>query len=186
VSVAHRQIVETRMFKNWWHQYGEEDSLANEQFFSFEFDGATIVGVIDRIGSFAGGTRITDFKTGSADYAPKAEESLQLGIYYLAVQECEELEPYRPVRQVELAYIKGDWKRGELVLKSWQVTPDHEERYQAAVRAELSRLIAMKRELIAIETYRPNPAANCHWCDFKSLCPLFPEGQQVFDLAVAQ
>ncbi|MEP6759445.1 MAG: ATP-dependent DNA helicase [Actinomycetota bacterium] len=182
VSVAHRQIVETRMFKNWWFQYGDEDSLANEEFFSFEFDDATIVGVIDRIGGFGGGTRITDFKTGSADYAPKAEESLQLGIYYLAVQECEELEPYRPVRQVELAYIKGDWKRGELVLKSWQVTPDHEEAYQAAVRAELSRLIGMKRALIATETYRPNPAANCHWCDFKSLCPLFPEGQQVFDL----
>jgi CRISPR/Cas system-associated exonuclease Cas4 (RecB family) len=52
------------------------------------------------------------------------------------------------------------------------------------VRAELSRLIEMKRELIETETYRPNPAANCHWCDFKSLCPLFPEGQQVFDLAV--
>ncbi len=184
VSVAHRQIVETRMFKNWWFQYGEEDSLANEEFFSFEFDDATIVGVIDRIGAFGEGTRITDFKTGSADYAPKAEESLQLGIYYLAVQECEELEPYRPVRQVELAYIKGDWKRGELVLKSWQVTPDHEEQYQSNVRAELSRLIEMKRELIASETYRPNPAANCHWCDFKSLCPLFPEGQQVFDLAV--
>jgi RecB family exonuclease len=140
--------------------------------------------VIDRIGAFGDGTRITDFKTGSADYAPKAEESLQLGIYYLAVQECEELEPYRPVRQVELAYIKGDWKRGELVLRSWQVTPDHEEQYQSNVRAELSRLIEMKRELIESETYRPNPAANCHWCDFKSLCPLFPEGQQVFDLAV--
>ena len=104
--------------------------------------------MIDRIGAFGEGTRITDFKTGSADYAPKAEESLQLGIYYLAVQECEELEPYRPVRQVELAYIKGDWKRGELVLKSWQVTPDHEEQYQSNVRAELSRLIEMKRELI--------------------------------------
>ena len=81
------------MFKNWWFQYGEEDSLANEECFSFEFDDATIVGVIDRIGAFGEGTRITDFKTGSADYAPKAEESLQLGIYYLAVQECEELEP---------------------------------------------------------------------------------------------
>jgi hypothetical protein len=185
VSVAHRTIVETKMFKNWWFQYGEEDSLANEQFFSFEFEGATIVGVIDRIGAFADGTRITDFKTGSADYAPKAEESLQLGIYYLAVQECEELEPYRPVRQVELAYIKGDWRRGDLVLPAWQVTPDHEEAYQTEVRAELSRLIAKKRELLASETYRPNPAANCYWCDFKSLCPLFPEGQQVFDLTVA-
>ncbi len=185
VSSAHRQIVETKMFKNWWFEYGEEDSLANEAFFSFEFDDATIVGVIDRIGPFGDGTRITDFKTGSADYAPKAEESLQLGIYYLAVQECEELEPYRPVRQVELAYIKGDWKRGELVRPAWQVTPGEEEDYQTRVRAELSRLIAKKRELIATETYRPSPTADCFWCDFKPLCPLFPEGQPVFDLTRA-
>ena len=41
-----------QMFKNWWFQYGEEESLANEEFFSFEFDDATIVGVIDRIGAF--------------------------------------------------------------------------------------------------------------------------------------
>jgi hypothetical protein len=98
------------------------------------------------------------------------------------VQECEELEPFRPVRQVELAYIKGDWKRGELVQPLWHVSPDHEEDYQARVRAELSRLIGKKRELIEIETYRPNPAANCYWCDFKPLCPLFPEGQAVFDV----
>ena len=56
--------------------------------------------MIDRIGPFGeGGTRITDFKTGSADNAPKAEESLQLGIYYLAVQEDADARPYRPVRR---------------------------------------------------------------------------------------
>ena len=180
VSAAHRTLVDERMFKNWWFQYGEEDSLGNEVRFEFEYDGATIVGVIDRIGPFPGGTRITDFKTGNPDNAPRAEDSLQLGIYYLAVQECDDLEPYRPVRQVELAFLKGDWRRGELQLKSWQVGEGEEEAYQARVKLELSRLIALKRELIDTEVYRPNPAANCHWCDFKSLCPLFPEGQPVF------
>jgi hypothetical protein len=28
--------------------------------------------------------------------------------------------------------------------------------------------------------YRPNPTADCHWCDFRTLCPLFPEGQPLF------
>ena len=30
VSEAHRKLVETRMFKNWWFEYGEEASLATE------------------------------------------------------------------------------------------------------------------------------------------------------------
>jgi hypothetical protein len=42
-------------------------------------------------------------------------------------------------------------------------------------------LVAKKKELIVSEVYRPNPAANCHWCEFRSLCPLWPEGQPLFD-----
>jgi PD-(D/E)XK nuclease superfamily len=185
VSVAHRKLVDEHMFKNWWFEYGEEESLGNEVRFEFEFEGTTIVGVIDRIGPMPGGaTRITDFKTGKADGAPKAEESLQLGIYYLAVQSSETLAEFRPVRQVELAYIKGDWKRGELVRPAWQIADGEEEEYQTRIREALSMLIARKRHLIDTEVYRPNPAANCYWCDFKTLCPLFPEGQPVFDLTV--
>jgi superfamily I DNA/RNA helicase len=186
VSVAHRKLVDEKMFKNWWFEYGEEDSLGNEVRFEFEFEGTTIVGVIDRIGPMpGGGTRITDFKTGKADGAPKAEESLQLGIYYLAVQSSEALAEYRPVRQVELAYIKGDWRRGELVRPAWQIAESEEQGYQTRIREALAMLIARKRQLIDTEVYRPNPAANCYWCDFKTLCPLFPEGQPVFDLTVA-
>jgi PD-(D/E)XK nuclease superfamily protein/UvrD-like helicase family protein len=182
VAHAYRTLVEHRMLPNWWHGYGEGESLANERFFEFEYDGATIVGVIDRIGLASGGSRITDFKTGNPDNGPKAEESLQLGIYYLAVQECEDLAEFRPVKAVELAYVKGHWRTGDLVTKAWAVTEHRAESYQEAVKAELSRLIAKKKELIASEVYRPNPSANCRWCEFKSLCPLWPEGQPVFDV----
>jgi RecB family exonuclease len=188
VSVAHRKLVDERMFKNWWYEYGEEESLGNEVRFEFDFEGTTIVGVIDRIGPMpGGGTRITDFKTGNPDNAPKAEQSLQLGIYYLAVKESDDLAEYRPVRQVELAYIKGEW-RGDhkLVKPAWPITADDEETYQASVREALAWLIAQKRELNVTERYRPSPTANCFWCDFKSLCPLFPEGQPVFDEAAAR
>lgn len=184
VSAAYRHLVETKMFPNWWHAYGEGRSLANEAFFEFGFDGVTIVGVIDRIGELeSGGTRITDFKTGNPDAGPKAEESLQLGIYYLAVQESQELAPFRPVRAIELAYLKGHWRTGEIVVKPWMVTHGKEEAYQAAVRAALSRLIAEQRRLLAEEVYRPNPQADCYWCDFRSLCPLWPEGRPVFEVA---
>ena len=188
VSAAHRKLVDERMFRNWWFEYGEEASLGNEVRFEFDFEGTTIVGVIDRIGPMPeGGTRITDFKTGNADNAPKAEESLQLGIYYLAVKESDDLAAYRPVRQVELAYVKGDWKGDHRLVKpTWRIDADDEERYQATVRESLAGLIALKRELNDTEVYRPNPTANCFWCDFKSLCPLFPEGQPVFDEAAAR
>ena len=69
---------------------------------------------------------------------------------------------------------------------TWQITPDDEEQYQASVREALAWLIAQKRELNETEVYRPNPTANCFWCDFKSLCPLFPEGQPLFDEAAAR
>ena len=32
------------------------------------------------------------------------------------------------------------------------------------------------------EVYRPNPYANCRFCDFQTLCPLYPEGQPVFSV----
>jgi hypothetical protein len=69
------------------------------------------------------------------------------------------------------------------VKPTWQITPDDEEAYQGSVREALAWLIAQKRELNVTERYRPNPTANCFWCDFKSLCPLFPEGQPVFEEA---
>jgi superfamily I DNA/RNA helicase/RecB family exonuclease len=177
VSAAFRTLVEERFLPNWWHGYGDTRSLAVERRFEFPYDDVTINGVIDRIGPIlSGGTRITDFKTGNPDNAPKAEESLQLGIYYLAVQECEDLAEFRPVRAVELAFLKGHWRTKETVLKAWQVNAKSEEKYQSLVRQELSRLIAEKKRLNEDEVYRPRPEADCFFCEFKTLCPLYPEG----------
>jgi len=183
VSVAYRRLVEERMFRNWWFSYGVGESLAAEEFFEFGYDDVTIVGVIDRIGALeSGGTRITDFKTGNPDNAPKAEESLQLGIYYLAVQRSETLERFRPVRAVELAFIKGDWRAPhDIVVKAWQVSQHSAEAYQAAVEEKLSELIEEKKRLLAGDVYRPNPQADCFWCDFRPLCPLWPEGRPLLE-----
>ena len=105
------------MLPNWFERYGAHPASATERGFEFDYDGATIVGYIDRIGpdpAGSPGTRITDYKTGNPDRAPKANESLQLGIYYLAVLESEELEEFQPVSGVELSYLKGHWRTGEL------------------------------------------------------------------------
>ena len=51
----------------------------------------------------------------------------------------------------------------------------------AAGHAErLSGLIGRLIQLRESGVYRPNAAANCRWCDFKSLCPMFPEGRELF------
>ncbi|HEX6231368.1 MAG TPA: ATP-dependent DNA helicase [Actinomycetota bacterium] len=179
VSDGFKQLAAQRMLPTWWTYFGQLSATASEVGFTFEFDGATIAGVIDRIGPHPTGSRITDFKTGKPDRAPKAADSLQLGIYYLAVNEAPELAPYRPVRAVDLAYLRGDWK-GEYAELAWPVSPSGEEEYQTRVRERLSDLIARIRSLAEAETWRPDPGAECFFCDFKPLCPLYPEGQPLF------
>jgi superfamily I DNA/RNA helicase/RecB family exonuclease len=180
VSAAFRAIATEKMLPNWVHAFGELPADATEVGFTFELDGAAISGKIDRIGPHDAGFRITDFKTGNPDKAPKAAESLQLGIYYLAVLLADELAAYRPVRAVDLSFLRGHWKTGELVSQAWPISPAGEEEYQARTRERLSSLIELIRRLDRDETYRPNPGAECYFCDFKPLCSLYPEGQPLF------
>ena len=182
VSDGFERLARERMLPNWFRYFGELPADASEVAFSFGFEGAVIGGVIDRIGPHERGHRITDFKTGNPDRAGKAADSLQLGIYYLAVNEAPELAPFRPIRAVDLAFLRGHWKTGDLVPLAWPVSASGEEEYQTRVREQLSGLIDRIRELDRLGTYRPNPAADCFFCDFKPLCPLYPEGQPVFPI----
>jgi putative RecB family exonuclease len=186
VSEAWRALAKGRMLPNWFERYGAYPASATERGFEFDYDGATIVGYIDRIGPDPAGfqgSRITDYKTGNADRAPKANQSLQLGIYYLAVLESEELEEFQPVSGVELSYLKGDWRSGDLVTREWTVgTADREEAYQDVMREKLSGLVSELKRLNETGSYRPNYQANCFFCEFQSLCPLFPEGRPLFDV----
>ncbi|MEA2521904.1 MAG: hypothetical protein QOI81_1550, partial [Actinomycetota bacterium] len=180
VSEAFRYLAKTKMLKNWFDNYAATPATAIEQYFEFEFDEVTVIGYIDRIGPAVDGTAITDFKSGNADRAPKAEESLQLGIYYLAVQEAEDLQQYQPVKMVELTYLKGNWKDGRIEHRKWVVSQGEEEAYTARIRERLSELIARMKELNQGDVYLPNPYADCHFCEYRTLCPLFPEGRQLF------
>jgi putative RecB family exonuclease len=190
VSEAWRSLAKKRMLPNWFERYGPHPASATEGGFEFDYEGASIVGYIDRIGPDPAGfpgSRITDYKTGSADRAPKANESLQLGIYYLAVLESEEMKEFQPVSGVELSYLKGDWRTGELVTREWTVgTPDREEAYQDVMRQKLSGLVGELKRLNDSGSYRPNYQANCFFCEFQSLCPLFPEGRPLFDVGSLQ
>ena len=66
VTEAWKRLAKDRMLKNWFGRFGEFPAAGIERGFEFEFDGATLIGYIDRIGPTRRvGTRITDYKTGA-------------------------------------------------------------------------------------------------------------------------
>jgi RecB family exonuclease len=183
VSRAFYALAHDHMLRNWFDNYADRPAAAIERYFEFEFEGATVIGYIDRIGpAVQEGSVITDFKTGKSDSAGPPRDSLQLGIYYLAVQESPDLEEFQPVKTVELAFLRGNWRSPNIDFRKWVVSERDEEAYQAEMRERLAGLIARKRELDELEVFRPNPYANCRFCDFQTLCPLYAEGQPVFPI----
>lgn len=182
VSDAFLRLVTELMLPAWMRDYGVAPALATERRFEFEFEGATVTGYIDRIGEVqGGGSQITDFKTGKKPWGEKANQNLQLGVYYLAVNHAEELAPYRPVRAIELAFVRHveRWG-GEMGRIAMGITPANEPAYSDDMTERIRDGIRRVRELYGSERFRPNPSANCRYCDFKQLCPLYPEGQELF------
>jgi PD-(D/E)XK nuclease superfamily protein len=55
-----------------------------------------------------------------------------------------------------------------------------QEEFRERMGARLSGLIEQIRDLLRTEVYRPSPEAECRYCDFKTLCPLWPEGRELF------
>jgi superfamily I DNA/RNA helicase/RecB family exonuclease len=182
VSEAFRRSVTQRMLPAWLATYGQTKAIAGEIHFSFPFEDATVSGFIDRVGEVqSGGCQITDYKTGKSRNA-RPDDNLQLGIYFLAVNRAEELQPFRPVKAVELAFLKES-RDGSVVRAQLGMTSATREEYGERMGERLRGLIERVRELNATETYRPNPSANCRYCQFKTLCPLWPEGKELFPLA---
>ncbi|MGH2596456.1 MAG: ATP-dependent helicase [Actinomycetota bacterium] len=183
VSEAWLRLVKDRMLPNWFGRFGEHPAVGTERGFEFEYDGATINGYIDRIGPdpLGFGTRITDYKTGGTYAAPRANESLQLGIYYLAALEAPDLQEVGPITGVELAYLKGHYKTGDIEMREWELgTGEREAEYQERMRERLSALLVELKRSEEVERYRPRSQADCFFCDFKTLCSLYPQGAPLF------
>ncbi len=174
------------LVRNWFERYGDRpaDPDGTERYFTFPFEGAVVSGKIDRIGPDAtGARRITDFKTGKADSAGPAEGSLQLGIYYLAVDECEDLEQFRPVGAVELAFLAGT-KRDASTAKvlEWAVDDDEAE-YATQMRERVGALVRRVSELDERSAYTASTSANCFFCRFQTMCARYAQGAPVFGAA---
>ena len=182
VSEAFRRATINSMIPLWWETYGGAPALETEIGFAFPFEGTKVRGYIDRIGPVQGdGVQITDYKTGKSRNAERANENLQLGIYYLAVERAPELEGKGPVKSVELAFVRERSKRdGDMIRLGKAIRPNDADAYREGIEARLGGLVGALRDHTERGSAMPNPLAACRFCDFKTLCSLYPEGQPVF------
>jgi len=137
--------------------------------FEYPLGDAVIRGKIDAI--FRGSNhrlRVVDYKTGR--WPPTQEElktDLQLAAYYLAMQRAENLRELGPTAFLQLSYL-GKEEKGSFAVRIFHPPEGFEEWAEQTI----TDLVAKIRS----EKFAPNPQADCMWCEFKPICPIWPQG----------
>ncbi|MFM8944650.1 MAG: PD-(D/E)XK nuclease family protein, partial [Actinomycetota bacterium] len=185
IADANLHVALERMLPNWWNAYGRrEPALAVEQPFRFEIDGVRFSGKIDRIEAVDpddpdAGTRIIDYKTGKpkgrvTDQAPTEEHALQLLTYFVAANRDEALAAFRPVRSLEIAFLRGDDGASSIpASRTIDVPAEAHDATLADAEERLAGYVARIRAIAAEGTAAPTPSFSCRHCAFKMLCPAF-------------
>ncbi|MGH2730829.1 MAG: ATP-dependent helicase, partial [Actinomycetota bacterium] len=141
-----------------------------ETTFRVDLDGNRITGRIDRVDAVGKNLVISDYKTSkSAITWDEARESLQLAIYYLAARSDEKLSALGEPVAMQLIYPNAPLSRGDVAKRAQK--PEEAE----VALARLPELI----EGVLKEDFRPDPEADCKWCRFKPICPLWSEGKEL-------
>jgi superfamily I DNA/RNA helicase/RecB family exonuclease len=141
-----------------------------EKSFKVDFDGHRISGRIDRVDKVGKNLIVSDYKTSkSVPSWEEAQESLQLAIYYLAARSDDELAALGEPSSMQLIYPNAPISRGDVQRRCQN--PDEAE----AALQRLPKLI----EGVLEEDFRPKPDADCTWCRFKPICPLWSEGKEL-------
>lgn len=144
-------------------------ALEVEHDFDIDLEGHRITGRIDRIDRRGNGIIVSDYKTSRYPIAwGEAQDSLQLAIYHLAARKDDRIAQHGEPISMQLIY-PGLMSGGEVTVRAQ--TPQQAE----AVLGRLPELI----EGVVREDFRPSPEADCKWCKFKHLCPLWPEGREL-------
>jgi superfamily I DNA/RNA helicase/RecB family exonuclease len=174
-AVERQRLRDARtMIRNWLNGEGIAPARS-EEWFEIPIDGALLRGRIDAIFVMGNGhTRVVDYKTGRhAPTQQEADRDLQLAAYYLAMQRAENLRDLGEPRLLELAFLLQSRQRE--AFRQVRVRPHaidgYEERAEATIRDLLGKVRA--------EDFAPNPEADCTFCRFRSICPLWPEGAEV-------
>jgi superfamily I DNA/RNA helicase/CRISPR/Cas system-associated exonuclease Cas4 (RecB family) len=145
-------------------------ALQAETNFTVELEGHRIRGRIDRIDKKGKNLIVSDYKTSRhAASWEEAKESLQLAIYYLAVKSDPDLARLGEPSAMQLIYPGAPMSHGDVTRRCQ--TPEEAEK-------AIKRLPVLIDSVLA-EDFRPNPEANCRWCKFKPLCPLWAEGKEL-------
>jgi superfamily I DNA/RNA helicase/RecB family exonuclease len=158
------------MIRRYAHYLKPGTSLLSEHRFSVELEGHRITGRIDRVDRLGPGLVVSDYKTSRNPIGyDEARDSLQLAIYYLAATKDPEIAAHGSPISMQLIYPGAPLAKGQ-VARRCQEPKDAEQ-----VLARLPGLIAG----VTSEDFRPSPEADCKWCDFKPLCPLWPQGREL-------
>jgi superfamily I DNA/RNA helicase/RecB family exonuclease len=174
-AIAHQYWRDGMGMLELWH-HGEAQAarraLRFEVGFEMEVAGHLVRGRIDRVDPGPdGGIVLLDYKTARSPATEEdAERSLQLAIYYLAALRDPELAALGAPVEMQLVY-PARARQGRFTRVSQHPRPDH----AAAVERRLVGLL----EGAAAEAFDPNPHADCRWCAFKPICPMWPQGEDV-------
>ncbi len=138
--------------------------------FRVELEGHRITGRIDRIDKIGKNLVVSDYKTSrNPVFWDEAKKSLQLAIYHLAAKSDPELSALGEPSSMQLIYPGAPLSRGDIAKRTQK--PDEAEE-------AIKRLPALMEGVLA-EDFRPDPEADCQWCKFKPLCPLWPQGKEL-------
>src|SRR6266508_3446479 len=173
-AIAHQYWRDGMAMLELWH-HGEAEqarqALRFEVAFEMEVAGHLVRGRIDRVDPAEGGVILLDYKTARNPAAEdEARRSLQLAIYYLAALRDPELAALGPPVEMQLVY-PAQARMGRFARVSKRPEPDHPELVER-------RLVPLL-EGAAAEAFDPSPHADCRFCAFKVICPMWPQGEDL-------
>lgn len=174
-AVEHRRLIDARAMLDRWIDNEHASPAHSEVAFAFPIGGALLRGRIDAIFRMEnGGIRVLDYKT-SRSPRPQhdAHEDLQLATYYLGVKRDPDLAGLGEPKHLQLGYLGAAHYRSGFVRRD--VYPRQHDGYEENAVARIEELIRRVRE----EDFAPDPDADCRFCRFKPICPLWPQGREV-------
>lgn len=161
-------------------EHGRHEVIETEREFSFDVSGWKVRGRIDRIDRIDGGIRLIDYKTSNSwKRDQEAKEDLQLATYLLACIRDEGLRELGTPKAAELVYVRhehrGKIRRVQQIPKDNEPGEDEGATWDEAVEGRIAGFL----EGIGNEDFQPSVEADCMFCSFKTLCPIWAEGQEL-------
>lgn len=172
-----RYLDARRMLRLWLSDSSLGEVVASEQKFEFPLDGSVVRGRIDAVYRLRErDVRVVDYKTSkSLPSHDQVQRSLQLGAYYLAMRRVPELAELGEPRLLELAFLFHEGSEGGY--RHMHVSPEKTGLREYEQWAEQTILELL--EAVRSEQFAPNPEADCMFCSFKPICPVWPQGAEV-------